>query len=225
MDFGREESHICIRPGDPVSDLFWKTADGSGTEERLTTSENPQRPGAWSPNGETLAFTEDDPTTGLDIWTLSLKNGQKSRPFMRTPFNETNLAFSPDGRWIAYQSNESGRYEVYVQPFPGPGGKVLVSTQGGTGPVWSRDGRELFYRSGDKMMAVATTIQPTFQAAKPVVLFEKPYYDVDALRDYDVASDGRRFLMLKESEQVADAIRMNVVLNWFEELKRLVPTP
>jgi Tol biopolymer transport system component len=204
--------------------LFWKPADGSGNVERLTTSENPQRPDSWSPNGETLAFTENDSSTGLDIWALPLKNGKKSRPLIRTSFNETNLAFSPDGGWIAYQSDESGRYEVYVQPFPGPGGRVPISTQGGTGPAWSRDGRELFYRSGDKMMAVATTIQPTFQVAKPTVLFEKPYYYVDPLRDYDIASDGRRFLMLKEGEQVANAIRMNLVLNWFEELKRLVPT-
>ncbi len=111
-----------------------------------------------------------------------------------------------------------------MQPFPGPGGKVLVSTQGGTEPVWSRDGRELFYRSGDKMMAVATTIQPTFHASKPEVLFEKPYYDLDPQRDYDVASDGRRFLMLKESEQVADAIRIEPCPQLVEELKRLVPT-
>jgi hypothetical protein len=101
---------------------------------------------------------------------------------------------------------------------------VLVSTQGGTEPIWSRDGRELFYRSGDKMMAVATTIQPTFQVAKPEVLFERPYPMWPFQRHYDVTSDGRRFLMLKESEQAAAASRIDVVLNWTEELKRLVPT-
>ncbi len=205
------------------TNLFWKPADGSGAQERLTTSENTQNPGPWSPDGETLAFTEADPATGSDIWVLSLKDGRKSQPFLRTPFNEGNLVFSPDGHWVAYQSNESGRDEVYVQPFPGPGSKGLVSTQGGTEPVWSRDGHELFYRSGDKMMVVATMIQPAFRASKPEVLFEKPHYVLPLLRNYDVTSDGRRFLMLKESEQVAAATHINVVLNWFEELKRRVP--
>jgi eukaryotic-like serine/threonine-protein kinase len=204
--------------------LFWKPADSSATEERLTTSENPQAPASWSPNGETLAFNEFDPITGADLWLLSLKEGKKSRPLVRGSFNEFNLSFSPDGRWFAYQSNESGSYEVYVQPFPGPGSKELVSTQGGTEPVWSRDGRELFYRSGDKMMAVGTTTQPTFRAARPEVLFERRYYNqTQSRRDYDVTSDGRRFLMLKESEQATTTTRIEVVLSWFEELKRLVP--
>jgi Tol biopolymer transport system component len=154
---------------------------------------------------------------------LSLKEGKKSRPFLRSSFNEANLTFSPDGRWIAYQSNESGNDEVYVQPFPGPGSKVLVSTQGGTEAVWSRDGRELFYRSGNRMMAVATTMQPIFQASRPEVLFERPYSMASVLRNYDVTSDGRRFLMLKESEQAAAATRIDVVQSWFDELKRLVP--
>jgi len=206
------------------TNLFWKNADGSGAEERLTTSENTQAPGPWSPDGQTLAFTETDPSTGWDIWALSLKDPRKSQPFLRTPFNETNLAFSPDGRWVAYQSDESGRDEVYVQPFPGPGSKGLVSTQGGTEPVWSHDGHELLYRSGDKMMAVPIVIQPTFHASKPEVLFEKIYWMLNFRQNYDVTSDGRRFLMIKESEQVAVATHINVVLNWHEELKRLVRT-
>jgi eukaryotic-like serine/threonine-protein kinase len=144
-------------------------------------------------------------------------------PFLRTSFNEANPTFSPDGRWVAYQSNESGRDEVYVAAFPGPGMKVLVSTEGGAEPVWSRDGQELFYRSGDKMMAVAIMIQPAFRASKPQVLFEKPYA-VYGPRNCDVTPDGQHFLMIKESEQVADVTHINVVLNWQEELKRLVPT-
>jgi eukaryotic-like serine/threonine-protein kinase len=202
------------------TNLFWKTADSNSSEEQLATSENPQVPGSWSPDGETLAFTENDPATGLDIWTVSLKNGGKPRRFLGTPFREGNPAFSLDGRWIAYQSNQTGQDEVYVEPFPGPGRKELVSPEGGTEPVWSRDGRELFYRSGDKMMVVATTFKPTFQAAKPEVLFERPYFR-NSPRNYDVTSDGR-FLMIKESE--VEATQISLVLSWFEDLKRLVPT-
>jgi hypothetical protein len=110
-----------------------------------------------------------------------------------------------------------------VQPFPGPGGKSQVSTEGGEEPVWSRDGHELFYLSGDKIMAVATATQSVFHAAKPEVLFEKHYWTADYLRNYDVSQDGRRFLMIKENEHVAAATQINVVLNWFEELKQRVP--
>jgi len=210
------------RAGSPH--LFWKAADGSGEDEPLTVGDNPHSPGFWSPDGQTLAFRESDPATGSDIWTLSLVSDRKAQPFLRTPFDESNLVFSPDGRWVAYQSNESGRDEVYLQPFPGPGSKVLVSTEGGQAPLWSHDGRELFYRSGDRMMAVAVTTQPTLRALKPDVLFEKPAWMQPFLRDYDVSSDGRRFLMVKEDEQVTTATRVNVVLGWTEELKRLVPT-
>lgn len=133
------------------------------------------------------------------------------------------LPFRRMGRWVAYESDESGRDEVYVQPFPGPGSKELVSTDGGTEPTWSQDGRELFYRSGDRMMAVATTIESTFRALKAAVLFERPYWRFTRVRSYDVAADGR-FVMIKESEQAAAATHINVVQNWDQELKRLVPT-
>jgi serine/threonine-protein kinase len=212
---------ITYSSGTGPPNFFWKPEDVSGPEERLTTSENAQFSAKWSPDGETLAYTQVDLTTfGSDIWMLSLKNGRKAEPLLRTPFNEKSLAFSANGRWIAYQSDESGRDEVYVQPFPGPGRKDLVSTDGGTDPVWSRDGHELFYRNGDKMMAVATIAQPTLQTSKPEILFEKPFY----AGSYDVTSNGRRFLMLKENEDVAAATHINVVESWFEGLKRLVPT-
>jgi Tol biopolymer transport system component len=200
--------------------LFWKTADSSSSEEQLAASENPQVPGSWSPNGQTLAFFENDPATGLDIWTLSLDNRGKPELLVRTPSREGNAAFSPDGHWIAYTSNKSGQDEVYVQSFPGKDSGPRVSTQGGREPVWSRDGRELFYRSGDKMMAVATTFEPKFDPPKAEVLFERRYSRTTP-RNYDVHPDGR-FLMLKESE--VEATHINLVLNWTEELKRLVPT-
>ena len=167
---------------------------------------------------------ENNPTTGYDIWVLRLAD-RKAQPFLRTPFNESVPRFSPDGRWLSYISNESGRYEVYVQPYPGPGGKWQISTEGGTEPVWNPNGRELFYRSGDKMMAVDIATQPSFTFGKPRMLFEGQYQlsSVPAV-NYDVSPDGQRFLMIKASEQEqAGPTQINVVLNWFEELKRRVP--
>ncbi len=205
--------------------LFRQLADGSGGLERLTTSEYNHAPNCWSPDGQLLAFIEINPTTGYDIWVLRLSD-RKAQPFLRTPFNESAPWFSPDGRWLAYVSDESGRFEVYVQPYPGPGGKWLISTEGGTEPVWNPKGRELFYRSGDKMMAVEITMQPGFSAGKPKVLFEGKYQPTPAtFPNYDVAADGQRFLMLKPSEPEAAApTQINIALNWFEELKRRVPT-
>ncbi len=205
--------------------IFWQLADGSGGLERLTTSEDTQNPNSWSPDGQLLAFIENTPTTGQDIWMLRMSD-RKAQPFLRTPFNESAPRFSPDGRWMAYVSNESGHYEVYVQPYPGPGGKWQISTEGGTEPVWNRSGRELFFRSGDKMMAVDIGTQPSLTVGKPHVLFAGAYVPTPVtFPDYDVSPDGQRFLMLKPVESAAVApTQINVVLNWFEELKQKVPT-
>jgi serine/threonine-protein kinase len=133
--------------------------------------------------------------------------------------------FSSDGHWLAYVSDESGHREIYVQPYPGPG-KWQISTEGGTEPVWNHNGRELFYRSGDKMMAVDIATQPSFTAGKPRMLFEGQYLPTTTTPpNYDVSADGQRFLMLKSVEQAQTApTQINVVLNWFEELKQKVPT-
>jgi serine/threonine-protein kinase len=212
--------------------LFMQLADGSGGLERLTTSDYNHFPLSWSPDGQLLAFIEFNPTTGRDIWVLRLGDpsagsGQvrKAQPFLRTPSDETSPQFSPDGRWLAYASNESGPYEIYVQPYPGPGGKWQISTEGGAEPVWNPNGRELFYRNGDKMMAVDVTTQPSFSVGKPRMLFEGQYQPTPVtFPNYDVSPDGQRFLMLKASEQEQAApTQINVVLNWFEELKRRVP--
>jgi eukaryotic-like serine/threonine-protein kinase len=205
--------------------LYWQMADGSGGLERLTTSQNVQIPLSWSPNGERLAFLEVSPTTGGDIWVLQLSD-RKAQPFLQTPAYESAPQFSPDGHWLAYSSDESGRVEIYVQPYPGPGGKWQISTDGGNEPVWNRSGRELFYRNADKMMAVDVTTQPNFLAGKPKMLFEGRYVPSGGtLPDYDVSPDGQRFLMLKPIEQQQVGVtQINVVLNWTEELKRLVPT-
>jgi serine/threonine protein kinase/Tol biopolymer transport system component len=207
------------------ANIWWQLADGSGGLERLTTTQYPQIPRSWSPDGQLLAFHENNPTTKKDIWVLRLSD-HKAEPFLRTPFNEGGPVFSPDGHWIAYISDESGRPEIYVQPYPGPGGKWQISTEGGNEPAWNRNGRELFYRSGNKMMAVDVTTQPTFSAGKPKVLFEGQYVAVSpglTGTAFDVSPDGQRFLMVKETEASMSATQINVVLNWFEELKRRAP--
>jgi Tol biopolymer transport system component len=203
--------------------VFWQLAEGSRGLERLTNSEYPTIPGSFSSDGQLLAFTEINPLTGYDVWVLRL-NDHKAEPFLRTPFNEAVPSFSRDGHWLAYISDESGRYEVYVQAYPGPGGKYQISTDGGTEPVWNPNGKELFYRSGDKIMAVGITTQPGFSAGKPRVLFAGPYMPTETtMPSYDVSPDGQRFLMIKPSEQNTSLTQIVVVQNWFEELKLRVP--
>jgi eukaryotic-like serine/threonine-protein kinase len=204
--------------------LFWQPADGSGSEERLMTGEiRGILPGSWSPNGQVLLLTEIT-ATGRDIVGLRFPD-RTIEPFLRTRFWESAPAFSPDGRWVAYVSDESGRQEIYVQPYPGPGGKSLISTDGGTEPLWHPKGRELFYRNGNKLMAVEIATRPAFAAGKPEELFTRDYMLTSASsRNYDVSLDGRRFLMIQPSAGHATPREIVVVLNWFNELKRLVPT-
>jgi hypothetical protein len=160
-----------------------------------------------------------------DIWLLSIDGEREAHPFLQTPAAEAGGIFSPDGRWIAYDSNESGRMEVYVQPFPGPGGKSQVSTEGGRQPVWARGGKEIFLRNGDKMMAVQVETKPSLKLSKPEILFEGRYERNAGwygYANYDVTPDGQRFLMI-ESEDEPAPTRIHVVLDWAEELKKKVP--
>jgi len=201
--------HIAFRSNTQgPSNLFWQLADGSGGLERLTTSDRVQNLTSWSGDGQLLAFFEPGVATQRDIWVLRM-NDRKVQSFLQTPFNEGGASFSPDGKWLAYVSNESGRPDS------------------GTEPLWNRNGRELLYRSGNKMMAVQVETQPSFSASKPTMLFEREYaasqFPATGIA-YDVSSDGQRFLMVKEIEQSSAAGQINVVLNWFEELKRRVPT-
>ena len=141
---------------------------------------------------------------------------------MNTPGFEGGGQFSPDGRWIAYASDESGQIQVYVRPFPGPDRKWQVSTQGGTSPRWNGNGRELFYRNGNKMMVVDVSTSPELALSQPRVLFEQRYAfgPTTTIANYDVSPDGQRFVMVKDE---SGSGRLNVVLNWFEELKARVP--
>jgi serine/threonine-protein kinase len=203
--------------------LVWKFVDGSGPEEVLATSKYTLGPESFSPDGTLLAFYEWRGDTGGDLWTLPLQGDRKASPWLVTKFNEWGPAFSPDGRWIAYTSDESGEFEIYVQPYPGPGRKSQISAGGGEEVVWSRDGRKLFYRNRLQWMSAAVETQPEFRAEPPKVMFEGPYLNVPGV-SYDVAADGQRLIMIEENQPQARSTELNIVLHWTAELKRAVPT-
>ena len=203
--------------------LWTSAADGSGEERFLGEQENLRVPLSWSPDDK-LAFYEIKRNAERDIWTLSMEGDPEASVFLATSSDERAPAFSPDGRWLVYVSDESGRDEVYVQPFPGPGEKQTVSTSGGVEPVWARDGSEIFYRNDQQMFAVDVTTEPTLKLGQPEPLFEARFrLDNNGNPLYDVSLDGQRFIMLRLDE-AAGAVQLRVILNWFEELKERVPT-
>jgi serine/threonine-protein kinase len=208
--------------------VFSVPSDGSGQPVQLTKSDHPTTATSWSSDGKLLAFQQVRPETKLDIGVLSVEDGEE-KIFLATPFDEFQPTFSPDGRWLAYTSNESGREEVYVRAFPGPGGKWQISTEGGAHPMWAPSGGELFYRYRNQMMAVPISASgQALSLGRAVSLFEGNYrkapFSVQELAYYDVAGDGQRFVMMKPFQRDGDPTRLHVVLNWFEELKARVPT-
>jgi predicted Ser/Thr protein kinase len=205
--------------------VYWQAADGSQPMERLTTSDYWQSPGSLSPDGAILTFLEE-PTSYPDILLLDLRS-RRITPFLNSPASECYPEFSPDGRWLAYTSDESGRIEVYVRSFPGPGGKWLVSSEGGVEPLWARNGKQLFYRSmdGQKLWVVDIRTDGGLSPSKPHLVFEKAgYVPAGPHRGWDISLDGQRFLMVKEQEMNPQPVtEMILVQNWFKELKRLCP--
>ena len=197
--------------------LYSKLVDGDAPATPMLPSDGTNFPYAWSPNGQLLAFSDYTPETAGDIWIIP--TGGDAEPFIATRFEEGWARFSRDGRFIAYASNESGRFEVYVQPYP-VGQRVTISTEGGVEPVWSPDGRELFYRQGDTMMIVDVSTAAEFQAGRPRELFVGRY-EVDIWTNYDISADGERFLMVRPDPNAPRELR--VVLNWFQELRERVP--
>ena len=212
---------------DGVANLLRRVADGSEEEEQLVTLQEHTHANSWSPDGQVLVFSMGSTgTASVGIWLLPLEGDREPTLFLKTPFNVYASRLSPDGHWIAYASDESGRSEIYVQPFPGLGGKWQISTDGGRNTVWARNGRELFYRNGEKMMVVEVTTQPNFSAGSPKALFEGQFLTAgDGNTAYDVAPDDQHFLMIQPVEPEQGVGQINIVLNWFEELKKRVPVP
>lgn len=213
--------------------IYMKAVDsGPGRRQKLPTGfEIYQKPSSWSPDGKTLAFVLQNPETGLDIWTLSSQG--KAAPFLKTRYSETFPEFSPDGRWLAYVSDESNRSEVYVRPFPGPGRPVQISAGGGVEPGWSRDGKEIYYLWDSQFLAARISFgNGGLKAERPSVLFEpsRRRFVSSPIRSWDVSVDGR-FLMPRGPEEAAlraiieefSPAEIQLVQNWFDELRRLVP--
>jgi eukaryotic-like serine/threonine-protein kinase len=238
---GKRVAFYAARPG-PWT-LYVRSADGSAAAEPLINTPRPERtasgsltidkllpgslpvlsganaqyPMSWTRDGRTLAFTERKPSGERDIWILA--QGSDPVPFLTTSFDESSPAFSPDGQFLAYVSDETGRQEVYVQPYPGPGGRWLISTAGGDDPVWSPNGRELFYRHGDAVMAVAVRTTPMFSVGAQREFLGSRYETLSAARNYDVSPDGQHFVMV-QTEEPPSVPQFHLVLNWFGEFQR-----
>ena len=199
-------------------DLYVKSLSGPDESEALLKSDTAKYPEDWSLDGRFILYSNFDSKTGqYDLWYLPWFGDRRPAPFLTTPFAESQGQFSPDGRWVAYCSDESGENEVYVQSFPVPGNKVLISTGGGTAPKWRRDGKELFYLAADgKFMALEVQAGATLKASIPQAL---PFNAKKKAAIYDIAADGQRFLINTATENTASGT-INVVLNWTAELRK-----
>lgn len=234
MVAGWDSDCVRIRSLRPIPNLLdsgrWQRTGGPLLDVRAARL----GPASWSPDGEILlALSRASGAAHLDIWILA-RDGE-ARPFIESPYQDRFPAFSPDGRWVAYHSDMSGEDEVYVTPFPGPGPRIPISSGHGgewsMEPAWSRDARELFYVTDEGLGDFAVKVvpageSPEFPDVVPETLFEiDNYSDTAALRNYDVIPDGQRFLMVRLVQRNREAMTtIRFVQNWFEELKRLVPT-
>ncbi len=207
--------------------IYSIATDGSGTRERLTTAPTHwDHPQAVSPDGVLAFLRASDSSLGFDLFTLALAGDESPEPFLATAASETGPAFSPDGRWIAYQSNESGQQEVYVRAFPGPGAQVKVSADGGGSPRWPNR-RELIYVLGRKLFSVPIQTRPEFSAGTPRLLFETDF-DFHLAWQQALSSDDQPFLMLRFPEEAAgggrettQGQRLVYVPNWAETLTQM----
>jgi serine/threonine-protein kinase len=228
-------NHIVFQAGSGGSYTFsWIRADGAGEEQQLMVNRTPITASSFSPDGRRLAYFDLNPESGQDLWTLPLElnNSEHPKPgkpelFQRTPFNEPLPVFSPDGRWIAYRSDESGTNEIYVRPFPGPGGKWQISTGGGLYAIWSKNGRELFYETPENRIMVVeyTTDGGSFAARRA-----RPWSDVQlfntGVSNFALAPDGKRFAVFPLPEPMRGengTVRVTILLNFFDELRRRMP--
>jgi serine/threonine-protein kinase len=217
---------------DAPPNLYWQLADGVRDAERLTHSPNAQFPGSWHPGGKLLAFAERSPEANFDVLILPMEGAEASgwKPgqptaFLKSRFDEREPTFSPDGRWIAYQSNESGHDEVYVRPFPGPGGKWQISSGGGSFPVWSRTARELFYGTPTQQIMVVPYVVEgaAFRADKPRLWSEGRYRFRGISRPFDLHPDGTRFALAPATPTDTKQDHVTMIFNVFDELRRIAP--
>jgi eukaryotic-like serine/threonine-protein kinase len=220
---------VFMNTGPTTSGLYTLPADGSGSPEPVKTVDGPQTPASWAPGANGLALLQQgDPTR---VWVLPMQADAKPMPFLESRFSLSYPEFSPDGQLMAYVSNESGSPEVYVQPYPGPGERVRVSTNGGGEPLWSPNGRELFYRAStsdrQQVFSAAVTSASPFRTDTPRLLFENKTFEYDntvPIRSWNVSPDGQRFLLLRFAPSTDKPLTsMQVVLNWTEELRRRAP--
>jgi serine/threonine-protein kinase len=201
--------------------LFTDSTDGSAGATVLVDSAAAVHALNWSRDGRRLLYGTTGAATGRDVWIYS-SDDRTTKPFLDTPPNEFSASFSPDGQWVAYVSDESGRAEVYVRPFPGPGSRTQVSIDGGTAPVWSRDGRELFFAKGNTLFTTPVSLGRSLTIGRVRPLFSGPYSFDEVIVNYDVSPDAQRFLV--PGSRIDSAPRqLELVLNWFEELNRLAP--
>jgi Tol biopolymer transport system component len=212
--------------------MWWMPADRSAPAQRLNPAGTRESPVSFSPDGRFLSFDDKNTDTRDDARVLSLATNT-AQPVAASRFAEGSAKFSPDGRWIAYASDESGKSEIYVQPFPGPGPKIQISNGGGFDPVWRRSGGELFYRHDNKMMVVAVNAAHEFRASAPKMLWEGNYSSGAgsscgmpgvASSNYDVTADGQHFLMVRDDDAADVGKSIVVVLNWAEELRSRTST-
>ena len=214
-----------------ASNLYWQLADGSGPVERLTTSPNVQSPMSAAPDGSGIVVREN--RASADLFFMRLDGKRELQPLLQSAFQEHNGVISPDGRWLAYDSNDSGQAEVYVRPYPNVnGGHWQISTRGGGAPLWAPNGRELFYLDATDHLT-RVPVQPpangAFNFGSATRLLDTAYYPARPTRNYDISRDGQRFLMIKDGvtpqpgSPAAAQASMVVVLNWLEELKARVP--
>jgi len=201
-------------------DLYEKATDGAGDEKLVFESEDAKYCQSWSPDGKFLLYStiSNDSNAHRDLWTLPLFGDRTPVPYLQTELVEQGSRFSPDGKWIVYASDESGKNEVYVRPFPGPGGKLLVSASGGSIPVWSHDGKEIFYLGADRKLMAARVKQNG--SALGIDVIRSPFQtNADTLRNYDVSADGRRVLIVTSTPQ-KPASPITVVVNWDAGFKK-----
>ena len=218
---GKEVAFNTRRAGN--FDIFTKPASGGGNVGPLAATPRPEIVNDWSPDGRTLIYQRFGPKTSADLWYVELQENATSSEavlYLQTPAIEHHAKFSPDERYVVYVSDESGRDEVYVRPFPKGEGQWQVSRGGGVQPRWSRDGSELFYVEGETLIVVPVSTEPAFEAGAATRLFSDPHLAVNrrVRPQYDVSADGQRFVMLETvGEQPKPVIR--VVQNWFAEFR------